>query len=68
MTKILARNDLQPGMLVEINPQSDRSRKTLLRGKILKLLTKSENHPHGILVLLESGEKGRVKKVVVQES
>lgn len=51
-------------MLVEINPQRDQSRKQITQGIISKILTKSKNHPHGVLVQLESGEKGRVKRIL----
>lgn len=64
MTNTISNNELKIGMLVEINPQSDRSRKILLQGAISEILTKSLNHPHGILVLLETGEKGRVKNII----
>jgi len=39
----------------------------LTRGIVKRLLTKSPNHPHGIKVLLESGEVGRVKSVFEEE-
>ena len=57
-------NTLELGMTVEINPRSDSSRKVLVQGVILKILTKSDSHPHGILVELETGEIGRVKRVI----
>ena len=55
-------SSLQTGMMVEINPKSDRSRKVLTKGIIAEILTKASSHPHGILVLLETGEIGRVKQ------
>lgn len=55
---------LEVGMVVEVNPQSDRSHKKIVQGIISKILTKADNHPHGILVNLESGETGRVKRVL----
>ena len=58
------RSSIQSGMQVEINPQRDRTRKQLVIGIIKDILTKTDKHPHGILVELESGEKGRVKKIV----
>ena len=33
------------------------------KGIVKNILTKSSNHPHGIKVLLESGEVGRVKNI-----
>ncbi len=55
---------LNPGMRVRVNPQSDKSRTVLIDGVIAEILTKSHTHPHGILVLLTSGEKGRVKELI----
>lgn len=59
MSKI-TRSELNVGMHVQISPQSDRSRKARKSGIIKDILTNSDSHPHGILVLLDSGEKGRV--------
>ncbi len=58
------RKNLKAGMQVEINPQSDRTRKIRTQGKVSKILTNSEQHSHGILVQLETGETGRVKKIL----
>lgn len=55
---------LKPGMKVRINPQTDKSRKILIEGEIADILTKSLDHPHGILVSLTNGEKGRVKEII----
>ena len=52
------------GMMVEINPQSDRTRQQRVQGQVSEILTRNQNHPHGILVKLETGEQGRVKSVV----
>lgn len=52
------------GMTVEITPRTDRTGKTLIKGVIAEILTKSENHPHGILVKLSSGEIGRIKNIL----
>lgn len=62
-SKIIERRDLAIGATVEINPQNDRTRKILIEGDIKEILTTADSHPHGILVLLESGEKGRVKSI-----
>lgn len=55
---------LEIGMTVEVNPQSDRSHKKIIQGIISEILTKADHHPYGILVNLESGETGRVKRVI----
>ncbi|MGW8194822.1 MAG: efflux RND transporter permease subunit, partial [Desulforhopalus sp.] len=46
------------GMMVEINPRNDRTRKKLVVGRIEEILTNAETHPHGILVKLTNGETG----------
>ncbi len=53
--------DVEVGQLVQINPKSDRTRKLLIKGTVAEVLTRNRNHPHGVLVRLESGEVGRVK-------
>ncbi len=57
-------DNIKPGLHVEINPQTDQTRKLIVKGKVSEVLTNSSTHPHGILVLLESGEKGRVKAIL----
>ena len=54
-------------MLVEISPQTDKSRKLRVCGEIEEILTSADTHPHGILVQLSSGEKGRVKVILDSE-
>ncbi len=56
--------NLAEGMEVSVNPQSDRSRKERVTGRIVEILTKSETHTHGILVRLDNGVIGRVKDIV----
>jgi uncharacterized repeat protein (TIGR03833 family) len=36
----------------------------LTEGTVLKILTKSPQHPHGIKVMLDNGIVGRVKEVL----
>lgn len=59
----ITRNDLTAGMIVSVNPQSDKTRTLTVKGCIKEILTKGETHPHGILVELDNGEKGRVKLI-----
>ncbi len=61
VTKTLEKPKI--GMLVSINPQSDQTRKLIVQGQISEILTKTESHPHGIMVKLETGEIGRVKSI-----
>ena len=65
---VISADMLWKGVGVVINPQSDRSRSLLIEGIVDEILTGSNTHPHGILVRLESGEKGRVKSLIETSS
>ena len=58
------RKNVQVGYEVEIVQKHHQRSGELTEGVVKRLLTKSPNHPHGIKVLLDTGEVGRVKKVV----
>ncbi|MCX5812557.1 MAG: YwbE family protein [Proteobacteria bacterium] len=58
------RSDITPGIKVAIVLKKDQRTGTLTEGVIKDILTKSPRHPHGIKVRLESGEIGRVKKIL----
>jgi len=58
------REDIAIGMLVEIVKKQDQSTGELTEGFIKRILTKARVHPHGIKVMLKSGEVGRVKGVI----
>jgi len=57
------RDDIEPGLLVDIVQKSDQASGALTRGVVQLILTSSAFHPHGIKVRLESGEVGRVQQV-----
>ena len=59
----LNRNNIKPGMTVDIVRKQDQGTGNLTRGVVKRILTKSASHPHGIKVMLESGEVGRVKRL-----
>ncbi len=59
------RNNIKVGYEVEVVQKHHQSSGQLTKGVVKRLLTKSSNHPHGIKVQLESGEVGRVKKVLI---
>ena len=61
------RANIKPGMTVLIVLKQDQRTGKLTRGIVRDILTKSQNHPHGIKVRLESGEVGRVKEIVAQQ-
>ena len=56
-------SDIALGMEVSINPQADSTRSMLVRGIVKEVLTSNQDHPHGVKVVLESGDIGRVKEV-----
>ncbi len=57
------RKKINIGQTVEVVQKQDQITGELTEGTVKRILTKSENHPHGIKVLLESGEVGRVKNI-----
>ena len=59
-----SRGSIKPGMKVEVVLKKDQRTGVLTGGVVKKILTKSANHPHGIKVALESGEVGRVKRIL----
>lgn len=56
--------DVKIGQYVEIVMKQDQRSGNLTEGLIIRILTKSSSHPHGIKVRLDSGEVGRVKNIV----
>lgn len=58
------RLDISIGQIVEIVLKSDQRSGKLTRGIVLKILTKSSNHPHGIKVMLEDRQVGRIKNII----
>lgn len=58
------RNDIKPGIKVNIVLKEDQRTGKLTEGIVQDLLTKSPNHPHGIKVRLASGLVGRVKEIL----
>lgn len=55
------------GLLVEVVQKQHQRSGELTMGLVKRVLTKSSNHPHGIKVMLDTGEVGRVKRVVLEE-
>lgn len=60
------RKDIQIGQIVEIIQKHHQRTGELTEGIVQKFLTKSANHPHGIKVMLDSGEVGRVKNIIIE--
>ncbi|MBT6690409.1 DUF2196 domain-containing protein [archaeon] len=56
--------NVSEGMDVEVNPQKDRTRKKRVKGVVKKILSRTPEHTHGILVELDNGEIGRIKTIL----
>jgi len=59
------RKNIKPGMCVDIVQKQHQRSNELTNGIVKTILTNSTIHPHGIKVMLESGEVGRVKNILV---
>jgi uncharacterized repeat protein (TIGR03833 family) len=57
------RSNIEIGAEVSIVLKKDQRSGELTHGFVDRILTKSPNHPHGIKVMLETGEVGRVKVI-----
>lgn len=58
------RSHIKIGQNVEIVQKHHQRTGELTEGFVKRILTKSSNHPHGIKVMLETGEVGRVKNIL----
>ena len=59
------RKNIEIGSEVEVVQKHHQRSGELTEGFVKRILTKSPNHHHGIKVMLETGEVGRVKNVLV---
>ena len=58
------RQDIRPGLVVDIVLKQDQRTGKLTRGVVKDLLTNSATHPHGIKVRLQDGQVGRVQQII----
>ncbi len=58
------RKNIQIGTAVEVVQKQDQRSGKLTEGIVKRILTKSSKHTHGIKVMLETGEVGRVKNIL----
>jgi len=58
------RLNIKIGSKVKIVLKADQRTGKLTEGIVNKLLTKSSSHPHGIKVMLENGQVGRVQEII----
>ena len=61
------RKNIQIGAEVEIVQKHHQRSGELTNGFVKRILTKSPHHSHGIKVMLDTGEVGRVKYVLEEE-
>jgi uncharacterized repeat protein (TIGR03833 family) len=60
----IKRGNIKPGAFVAIVLKEDQRSGEMIEGYVKDILTNSSKHPHGIKVRLETGEVGRVKKIL----
>ena len=58
------RANIRKGMTVKVVKKEHQRTGQLTQGIVKDLLTKSNTHPHGIKVRLESSVVGRVKEII----
>ena len=63
MDVIPSRDKIKIGISVSIVQKQDQRSSKLTEGKVKRILTSSNFHPHGIKVELEDGKIGRVQKI-----
>lgn len=61
------RKNIQIGDEVSIVQKHHQRSGELTEGFVKRILTSSLSHPHGIKVMLDTGEVGRVKEVFPEE-
>ena len=63
LNKIPSRDKISIGIIVQIVQKQDQRTGNLTEGKVKRILTSSQFHPHGIKVELENGKIGRIQKI-----
>jgi len=61
------RKNVKIGAYVAVVQKADQRSGELTEGVVKRILTKSPQHPHGIKVMLDTGEVGRVKEILEDE-
>ncbi|MFB5620816.1 MAG: YwbE family protein [Nitrosopumilus sp.] len=64
MNNIPSRDKIKLGISVNIIQKHDQRTGNLTEGKVKRILTSSNSHPHGIKVELISGKIGRVQNII----
>lgn len=58
------RADIKVGSEVMVVQKQDQCSGKLTKGVVQRILTNSQNHPHGIKVMLDDGIVGRVQEII----
>lgn len=58
------RREIRIGMKVQIVEKHNQSTGALTEGVVMRILTSSPSHPHGIKVMLANGKVGRVQAII----
>jgi uncharacterized repeat protein (TIGR03833 family) len=66
LNEIPSRDKISIGVIVQIVQKQDQRTGNLTEGKVKRILTSSQFHPHGIKVELENGKIGRIQKLVTK--
>ena len=61
------RNNIEVGIWVEVVQKNHQRTGELTEGCVRRILTNAKFHPHGIKVMLDSGEVGRVKNILEED-
>jgi len=64
MKDVPSRDKISIGVIVQIVQKQDQRTGNLTEGKVKRILTSSQFHPHGIKVELENGKIGRIQNIV----
>lgn len=58
------RENIEIGLEVEVVLKHDQRTGKLTHGFVKRILTSSKFHPHGIKVMLDDGQVGRVQEII----
>lgn len=61
------RKNIHIGLLVEVVQKQHQRSGELTEGFVKRILTNSAKHPHGIKVMLDTGEVGRVQHIIEED-
>ncbi len=59
------RENIKPGIAVLVELTEDKRTGRLTGGRVKEVLTTAPIHPHGIKVMLDNGQIGRVKEIIL---